>query len=101
MAHIRWQTSPATLQGPATQTEPLQVNAAPEAMASSVAHTVLVMYRLARRTYLSFCLLSLQQERQADQARRPGQLDYPTEIKRWRAFADQAEQMARRWEQRP
>jgi len=28
-------------------------------------------------------------------------MDYPAEIKRWRAFADQAEQMARRWEQRP
>ena len=36
---------------------------------------------------------------------RPGQaaplLDYPAEIKRWRAFADRAEQMARRWEPRP
>ncbi len=31
----------------------------------------------------------------------PAQIDYPTEIKRWRAFADQAEQMANRWEQRP
>jgi len=40
-------------------------------------------------------------EQQADLARRPGRIDYPTEIKRWRAFADQAEQMARRWEQRP
>jgi hypothetical protein len=28
-------------------------------------------------------------------------MDYPAEIKRWRAFADQAEQMARRWEQSP
>ena len=40
-------------------------------------------------------------ERQADRARQPSRLDYPTEIKRWRSFADQAEQMARRWEQRP
>jgi hypothetical protein len=39
-------------------------------------------------------------EQQADLARRPGRLDYPTEIKRWRAFAHQAEQMAKRWEQR-
>ena len=30
-----------------------------------------------------------------------GRADYPAEIKRWRAFADQAEQMARRWEQSP
>jgi hypothetical protein len=38
-------------------------------------------------------------EQQADLIRQPGRMDYPTEIKRWRAFADQAEQMARRWEQ--
>ena len=41
-------------------------------------------------------------EEQADLARPPARpptlLDYPTEIKRWRAFADQAEQMAKRWE---
>jgi hypothetical protein len=40
-------------------------------------------------------------ERQAGLARPPALLDYPTEIKRWRAFADRAEQMARRWEPRP
>jgi hypothetical protein len=40
-------------------------------------------------------------ERQAHRARPPARLDYPAEIKRWRAFADQAEQMAKRWEQRP
>jgi hypothetical protein len=38
-------------------------------------------------------------EQQADLAGRPGRIDYPTEIKRWRAFADQAEHMAKRWEQ--
>ena len=38
-------------------------------------------------------------EQQADLARQPGQMDYPSEIKRWRAFADQAGHMARRWEQ--
>jgi len=27
-------------------------------------------------------------------------MDYPTEIKRWQVLADQAEQMAERWEQR-
>lgn len=31
--------------------------------------------------------------------RHPLRMDYPAEIKRGRAFADQAEQMARRWEQ--
>ena len=40
-------------------------------------------------------------ERQAGRARPHALLDYPAEIKRWRAFADRAEQMARRWEQRP
>jgi hypothetical protein len=40
-------------------------------------------------------------ERQADRAGPPGRLDYPTEIKRWWALADQAQQMAERWEQRP
>jgi anti-anti-sigma factor len=28
----------------------------------------------------------------------PARVDYPTEIKRWRAFADQARQLAERWE---
>jgi hypothetical protein len=37
---------------------------------------------------------------EASSTRPPVRLDYLTEIKRWRAFADQAEQMARRWEQR-
>jgi hypothetical protein len=40
-------------------------------------------------------------ERQADRGRPPTRLDYPTEIKRWQGFADQAERMAKRWEQRP
>ena len=38
-------------------------------------------------------------ERQADRTRPPTRLDYLAEIKRWQAYADQAEQMARRWEQ--
>jgi len=40
-------------------------------------------------------------EQRADLTRPGGRADYPAEIKRWRAFADQAEQMARRWEQSP
>ena len=40
-------------------------------------------------------------ERQAARDRPPARLDYQAEIKRWRAFADQAEQMAKRWEQPP
>ncbi len=30
-----------------------------------------------------------------------GRVDYRTEVKRWRAFADQAEEMAERWGQAP
>jgi len=40
-------------------------------------------------------------EQRADLVRRPGRMNHPAEIKRWRAFAEQAEQMVRRWEQRP
>jgi len=40
-------------------------------------------------------------ERQADRARPPARLDYRAEIKRWLAFAEEAEQMAKRWEQPP
>ena len=38
-------------------------------------------------------------ERQANLLSQPCRIDYPTEIKWWRAFADQAAQMAERWEQ--
>lgn len=40
-------------------------------------------------------------DRQASLVRPPGRLDHQAEIKRWRAFADQAEQLAKRWEQPP
>jgi len=42
-----------------------------------------------------------QLERQAGLVSPPTPLDYRTEIKRWRALADQAEQMAKRLEQPP
>ncbi len=38
-------------------------------------------------------------EQRAGLAGQPSRLDYPTEIKRWRVFADQARQMAECWEQ--
>jgi hypothetical protein len=38
-------------------------------------------------------------EQRADLVQEPGGIDYRTKIKRWRAFADQAEQMAKRLEQ--
>jgi hypothetical protein len=40
-------------------------------------------------------------ERRAEIARPPSRMDYQAEIKRWRAFAGEAEQMAQRWEQPP
>jgi anti-sigma B factor antagonist len=40
-------------------------------------------------------------EQRADLLGQPSRIDYQTEIKRWRAFADQAAQMAKRWEQQP
>ncbi len=38
-------------------------------------------------------------ERRGDLVTPPGEADYPTRIKRWRALAELAEKMARRWEQ--
>ena len=40
-------------------------------------------------------------EQRADLLAQPGRIDYPTEIKQWQVIADEAEQMAERWEQRP
>jgi hypothetical protein len=56
------------------------------------------MARTARAMQVNALNAAALLERQADHVRPPTRLDYPTEIKRWRAFADQAEQMARRWE---
>jgi hypothetical protein len=39
-------------------------------------------------------------EQQAGLPGQPSRLDYPTEIKRWRVFADQARQLSECWEQR-
>jgi len=57
------------------------------------------MARTARALQVTALDAVARLERQADRARPPGRLDYRTEIKRWRDFADQAEEMARRWEQ--
>ncbi len=40
-------------------------------------------------------------EQRADLLGQPWRVDYPTEIKRWRVLADQAGQLAERWEQQP
>jgi hypothetical protein len=44
---------------------------------------------------------SVREGQQADLIRKPWRMDYPAEIKRWRAVADQAEQMAKRWKLAP
>ena len=40
-------------------------------------------------------------ERQADLVGLPARIDYPAEIKRFRVLADQARQIADRWDQQP
>lgn len=40
-------------------------------------------------------------EKRGDLVEQPGHIDYPTESKRWRVIADQAAEMAERWEQGP
>jgi hypothetical protein len=59
------------------------------------------MARTARALQASAAEYAALLQQRADLSRPPQRMDYPAEIKRWRAFADQAEQMARRWEQRP
>jgi hypothetical protein len=61
------------------------------------------MARTARALQASAADYAALLEQKADltRTRQPQRMDYPAEIKRWRAFADQAEQMAKCWEQRP
>jgi len=59
------------------------------------------MARTARALQASAADCAALLERRADLTRPPARMDYPAEIKRWRAFADQAGQMAERWEQSP
>jgi hypothetical protein len=59
------------------------------------------MARTARALQESMAGYAALLERRADLTRQPGRMDHPAEIKRWRAFAEQAEQMAKRWEQPP
>jgi hypothetical protein len=56
------------------------------------------MARVARALQASAADYAELLEQSAGLSGLPGRVDYPTEIKRWRAFADQAEQMAKRWE---
>jgi hypothetical protein len=72
--------------------------------AQTADHAALLQERLARtaRTLQANAAdYAALLEQTADLTRPPERMDAPAEIKRWRAFADQAEQMARRWEQPP
>lgn len=59
------------------------------------------MAQTARSLQMSAAEAAALLERQADLTMQPQRLDYPTEIKRWRAFADQAAQLAKGLEQAP
>lgn len=59
------------------------------------------MARAARALQASAANYAALLERAGELAGPPQRMDLPTEIKRWRAFADEAEQTARRWEQSP
>lgn len=59
------------------------------------------MARAARALQAGAAEYAARLERTAAITRPPHRMDYPAEIKRWLAFADQAEQTARRWEQSP
>jgi hypothetical protein len=59
------------------------------------------MARMARALQASAADYAALLERRAELTRPPQRMDYRAEIKRWRTFADQAEQMAKRWEQSP
>jgi anti-sigma B factor antagonist len=57
-----------------------------------VAHT-------ARALHLAAADTAALLEQRAGLAGQPSRIDYPTEIKRWRVFADQARELAECWEQ--
>lgn len=69
--------------------------------ASRPANSADQVARMARRLQERALEFAGQLEQQAEHTRPPVRLDYPAEIKRWRAFADQAEQTAIRWEGPP
>ena len=89
-----WESGPA-------RRHPLDI---PERSALATKRTALLQQRVAQTAHaLQFAAAdtaALLQQR-ADILGQPARIDYPTEIKRWRVLADQAGQMAQRWEQRP
>ena len=75
-----------------------------ERSALATRRTALLQQRVAQTAhalhYAAADTAALLQQR-ADILGQPARIDYPTEIKQWRVLADQAGQMAQRWEQRP
>jgi anti-anti-sigma factor len=75
-----------------------------ERSALATKRTALLQQRVAQTAhalhYAAADTAALLQQR-ADILGQPARIDYPTEIKQWRVLADQAGQMAQRWEQRP
>jgi hypothetical protein len=57
------------------------------------------MARAARELQARALYTAAQLERRADLVGQPSRLDYPAEVKRWVALADQADRAARQWEQ--
>ncbi len=86
--------------GPARR-RPLDIQERP---ALATKRTALLQQRVAQTAhalqYAAADTATLLQQR-ADILGQPARIDYPTEIKQWRVLADQAGQMAERWEQRP
>jgi hypothetical protein len=59
------------------------------------------MAQTARSLQMSAAGAAALLDKQADLTSQPQRIDHRTEIKRWRAFADQAGRLAERWEQAP
>jgi anti-anti-sigma regulatory factor len=98
--HLHESSSTAREPGP-TRRRPLDIH---ERSALGTKRTALLQQRVAQTAhslqYAAADTAALLQQR-ADILGQPARIDYPTEIKQWRVLADQAGQMAQRWEQRP
>lgn len=81
---------------------PISPRGMDERLARTAKRTVLLRERVAqtaRAMQFAAADTAAFLERRAELVEPPPHLDYATEIKRWRAFAERARQMAHRWEQ--
>jgi len=93
-------SSTARERGPARR-RPLGIQ---ERSALAAKRTALLQQRVAQTAHalqLAAADTAALLQQRADILGPPARIDYPTEIKQWRVLADQAGQMAERWEQRP